>query len=103
PYRALQAYSFPGAVVPDRIYTKSGYLNELSDDAIDTILEHAADIASPFTQLELLYLGGAVARVPDDATAYPNRQSPFVTNLAAAWMDPTEDARHTAWAREGYR
>ena len=103
PYRALQAYSFPGAVVPDRIYTKSGYLDELSDDAIDTVLRHAADIASPFTQLELLYLGGAVARVPDDATAYPNRKSPFVTNLAAAWMDPTEDAHHTAWAREGYR
>ncbi|WP_207230312.1 hypothetical protein [Streptomyces albidoflavus] len=44
-----------------------------------------------------------MARVPDDATAYPNRQSPFVTNLAAAWMDPAEDAHHTAWAREGYR
>ncbi|CAM5606659.1 FAD-binding oxidoreductase OS=Streptomyces alboniger OX=132473 GN=CP975_33380 PE=3 SV=1 [Streptomyces alboniger] len=102
PYRALQAYSFPGAVVPDRIYTKSGYFHQLSDAAIDTVLDHAVGIASPFSQLELLYLGGAVARVDEDATAYPNRRAPFVTNLAAAWMDPAEDARHTAWAREGY-
>ncbi|MDF4248950.1 FAD-binding oxidoreductase [Streptomyces sp. WMMB303] len=103
PYRALQAYSFPGAVVPDRVYTKSGYLAELDDEALDTVLEHAAGIASPFTQLELLYLGGAVARVPDEATAFPNRRTPFVVNLASAWRDPTEDARHTAWARDGYR
>lgn len=103
PYRALQAYSFPGAVVPDRIYTKSGYLTELSDDVIHTVLNHAARITSPFTQLELLYLGGEVARIPDESTAYPNRQSPFVINLASAWMDPADDAHHTAWARDGYQ
>lgn len=103
PYRALQAYSFPGAVVPDRIYMKSGYLAQLSDAAIDTVLERAAAITSPFTQLEMLYLGGAVARVPEEATAYPNRRLPFVINLAAAWQKPGEDALHTAWARDGYR
>ncbi|BCK72918.1 FAD-linked oxidase [Streptomyces libani subsp. rufus] len=102
PYRSLQAYSFPGAVVPDRIYTKSGYLEELTDDAIDVALEHASRLTSPFSQLELLYLAGAVARVPDDATAYNNRRSPFVINLAAAWMNPAEDEHHIEWAREGY-
>ncbi|MFE6286292.1 FAD-binding oxidoreductase [Streptomyces sp. NPDC057877] len=103
PYRALQAYSFPGAVVPDRIYTKTGYLTEPDDDTLDTALTHATRITSPFTQLELLCLGGAVSRVPDDATAYPNRHTPFVVNLASAWTDPTEDAHHTAWARDGHR
>ncbi|MEV5981894.1 FAD-binding oxidoreductase [Streptomyces sp. NPDC052114] len=102
PYRSLQAYSFPGAVVPDRIYTKSGYLAELTDEAIDVALASAARLTSPFSQLELLYLAGAVARVPDDATAYNNRRSPFVLNFAAAWMKPTDDAEHTRWAREGF-
>ncbi|MCO1575100.1 FAD-binding oxidoreductase [Crossiella sp. SN42] len=102
PYRAVQAYCFPGGVVPDRIYTKSGYLAELPDEAIDVALAHAERIESYMTQLELLYLGGAVARVPDEATAFHNRRSPFVVNLAASWMDPTEDDRHVRWAREGH-
>lgn len=102
PYRALQAYSFPGAVVPDRIYTKSGYMTELTEDAIDVALSHASRLTSPFSQLELLYLAGAVARVPDEATAYANRRSPFVINLASAWMKPTEDEQHIRWARQGF-
>ncbi|WP_055697665.1 FAD-binding oxidoreductase [Streptomyces silaceus] len=102
PYRSLQAYSFPGAVVPDRVYTKSGYMAELTDEAIDVALGSAARLNSPFSQLELLYLAGAVARVPDDATAYNNRRSPFVLNFASAWMKPTDDAEHVRWAREGF-
>jgi hypothetical protein len=102
PYRALQAYAFPGGVVPDRIHTKSGYMASLSEEAIQAALQAAARIESPFSQLELLYLGGAVSRVDNDSTAYNNRTTPFVLNFAAAWMDEREDERHVGWASDGF-
>ncbi|WP_306362236.1 FAD-binding oxidoreductase [Nocardia sp. CC227C] len=102
PYRGVQAYAFPGAVVPERICTKSGYAAALPDALIDQVLHHGSRITSPFSQLELLYLGGAVARVPTDATAYHNRDLPYVLSFAAAWNDPAQDTANVAWAREGY-
>lgn len=102
PYRAVQAYAFPGAVVPERICTKSGYAAALPDALIDRALLYGSRITSPFSQLELLYLGGAVERVPSEATAYHNRNLPFVVNFAAAWNDPTLDEANVIWARSGY-
>ncbi|MEV6560869.1 FAD-binding oxidoreductase [Nocardia sp. NPDC051756] len=102
PYRGVQAYAFPGAVVPERICTKSGYAAALPDELLDKVLHYGAQITSPFSQLELLYLGGAVARVPSEATAYHNRDLPYVLSFAAAWNDPAQDATHISWAREGY-
>lgn len=102
PYRAVQAYAFPGAVVPERICTKSGYAAALPDALIDKALHYGSQITSPFSQLELLYLGAAVERVPTDATAYHNRDLPFVVSFAAAWNDPTRDEANISWARTGY-
>ncbi|WP_280353265.1 FAD-binding oxidoreductase [Nocardia otitidiscaviarum] len=102
PYRGVQAYAFPGAVVPERICTKSGYAAALPDALIEQVLRHGSRITSPFSQLELLYLGGAVARVPADATAYHNRDLPYVLSFAAAWNDPAQDTANVAWARDGY-
>ncbi|SUA81318.1 Uncharacterized FAD-linked oxidoreductase yvdP [Nocardia otitidiscaviarum] len=102
PYRGVQAYAFPGAVVPERICTKSGYAAALPDALIEQVLQHGSRITSPFSQLELLYLGGAVARVPADATAYHNRDLPYVLSFAAAWNDPAQDTANVAWARDGY-
>jgi FAD/FMN-containing dehydrogenase len=46
-------------------------------------------------------LGGAVARVPDDATAVANRQATHDINITAAWLpdDPDSD-RHIEWVRD---
>ncbi|ONF74391.1 FAD-binding oxidoreductase [Amycolatopsis keratiniphila] len=101
-YKALQAYSFPSPALPSRAYFKNGYFDELSDSAVDAILERAGQLSSPMSQLELIYLGGAVSRVPADATAFCHREAPIVANIAAAWTDPADDARQIAWARESH-
>jgi FAD/FMN-containing dehydrogenase len=102
PYRALQGYSFPSPILPDRAYFKSGYLASLPGEAIDTLLEQGARITSPMSQLEILHLGGAVSRVGDEETAFGNRGTPFVANFASAWRNPDEDERHIEWARQSY-
>jgi hypothetical protein len=50
----------------------------------------------------MFHMGGAVARVPDDATAYVGRQVAYNIVVDAVWL-PDESAEHaeaeTAWAR----
>ena len=42
-----------------RTYIKAGFADDLPGGLIDVLLEHAASIRSPITQIELLALGGA--------------------------------------------
>jgi hypothetical protein len=57
-------------------------------------------MTSPLSQLHVYALGGAMARMPGDATAYAHRAAPFLASGAALWADPDEDpAPHIAWAR----
>ena len=81
-------------------YWKSHKLPPLNDDLIDVIVEHASMITSPFSTIPIFTLGGAVARVPDDATAFANRQAAHDINIVAAWHpnDPEPD-RHVHWVR----
>jgi hypothetical protein len=48
------------------------------------------------TQLRML--GGAMARVPADATAFAHRDKRLMVNLAALYPNPDDRAQHQAWA-----
>jgi Berberine and berberine like len=100
PYPALQAMLDEGAPHGIRSYTRSGYLSDLSDGMIDAALEHGAAMRSPFSQLHLHHMGGAVARVGEDDTAFGNRRAGYAYNVNTMWMDPTEDAAQEAANRE---
>ena len=81
-------------------YWKSHRLPPLSDEIIEIMTEHAARITSPFSTVGLFCFGGAVARVPDDATAFPNRDAAHDINIVASWLpDDPEPARHIQWVR----
>jgi hypothetical protein len=84
-------------------YWKATDLTALSDEVIDTVADHAYRATSPRSYAAMFHLGGAVARVPRDATAYPGRNVDHNIIIDAAWL-PEEDeavgAAETAWARE---
>ena len=82
-----------------RTYIKAGFADDLPDGLIDVLLERAASIQSPISQVELLALGGAIARVDSDATAFPFRHARWLINIPATWRDAAEDEREIAWAR----
>jgi FAD/FMN-containing dehydrogenase len=44
-------------------------------------------------------MGGAVGRIADGATAFPDRSMPFVLNAVTGWHDRDAATSHTAWAR----
>ena len=45
-------------------------------------------------------MGGAVARVADDATAFAERSMPFVLNAVTGWHDAAAGSAHREWARD---
>jgi FAD/FMN-containing dehydrogenase/SAM-dependent methyltransferase len=82
-----------------RTYIKAGFADDLSDGLIDALLDRAAALTSPISQVELLALGGAIARVDPQATAFPFRQARWLINIPATWRDAADDEREIAWAR----
>lgn len=84
----------------NRYYWKSGFIKELSDDAIDTIVSNASSVASPYTAIILEFYGGASAKEPEGGTSYPHRQSEFDLVIISNWTSPDEDEKNMKWTRE---
>jgi FAD/FMN-containing dehydrogenase len=82
-----------------RSYWKSGYLTELTDDAITAGVSVAAEGRSPFNIAEFVLWGGAVARVDVDDTALGERDGRFLYNAVSTWENPADDELNIPWAR----
>ncbi|MCC7077583.1 MAG: FAD-binding oxidoreductase [Acidimicrobiia bacterium] len=104
PYTAHQRMLDPGAPQGLHYYWKSHELPALTDDMIGIVHEHAARMTSPLSLVPVFMMGGAVSRVPEDATALPNRDAVYNINITAAWQpDDPEPERHVAWVREFHK
>jgi hypothetical protein len=82
-----------------RAYWKSDNLRELSDDAIETVVENGLALSSPLSNIVLEPKGRAITRLPDDAMAVPGRDAPYFFYVFSIWEDPAEDERHIEWSR----
>ena len=100
PYTALQSMFDP--LVPHgwHRYWKAVEVPPLTDDAIDTLVEHSSAPTSPRSYTIVFQLGGALARVGEDETAFSQRDAAHNVNINAVWTEEDPDAeRHIAWAR----
>ena len=81
-------------------YWKSSYLTELSDAAIDILVDFFARVPSPRTVIVLEHNGdSAWDRVTDSSTAFGHRGWPYNFVVTSAWSDPKEAERNIAWTR----
>ena len=96
----FQAAFDPLLTPGSRNYWKSHDFTELSDDALDVMIEYAGKLPTGQCEIFVAHLGGAVSRVPTDATAYTHRDAEFVLNVHTRWDDPAEDDMCVSWARE---
>ena len=83
-------------------YWKSNFMMELSDQAIDTIISQFAACPSPMSGLVLEHIHGATARIGVTETAFPHRREGYNFLVVSEWLDPADNARNIAWARESY-
>ena len=102
PYPQIQRMLDAAAPYGNRYYWKSSFLKELTDEAIDLIISHAASVPSPFSIILLEFYGGAASREPEGGTAYPHRQSEFDLVIMSNWTNQQEDEKNIHWARDLY-
>ncbi len=103
PFTAVQAGFdplFPRDVL--RAYWKSQYVDELTDAAIDTIAAKALDRPAPLTLVNLFHMGGAIAGVDPEATAFATRTAPYMVSIDGMWTDEVTDAEGVAWVRAAW-
>jgi FAD/FMN-containing dehydrogenase len=100
PYVELQRMLDPDAPPGLRHYGLGVNLGSLSERAMAALIEAAAARPSPLAQIHVHQLGGAIARVAEEASAYAGRDASFVVHVIATWIDPADDARAREWARE---
>ena len=73
-------------------------IDGLPPGAGETILEHLKTSTAQIPIAQLRVLGGAMARVPDDATAFGYRGARLMVNVTAMDHSPEEGPQHKAWA-----
>jgi FAD/FMN-containing dehydrogenase len=92
------------AVFPkgSRGYWKNVSFSRLDEEVADVVVGFASELAWQGTGIDIHHLEGAFGRVPEEATAFPNRSARYWLNVYGFWRDPAEDERLTAFARKAY-
>ena len=81
------------------VYVKSGFLRDFSDKVIDTSIQHFQDAPAWLDEIGFGQLGGAMARVKPDATAYWNRTAKYDVLIDGAWPDRSQDRQNVEAGR----
>ena len=81
-------------------YWKSAFFTELSDPAVQTMIEAFEATPSIMTAMVIEHLHGEVCRVDPTATAYPYRDPGYNLLLAGRWSDPADTDANVAWVRD---
>jgi FAD/FMN-containing dehydrogenase len=100
PYLQIQSANDDTFPPGKRYYWKAQFLRELTDDAIDRLLEAYAKAPAASSLLVLQHVGGAIARAPKSETAYVNRDVMYDCFPISIWDCPSEDRRNIEWARD---
>ncbi len=83
-----------------RYYWKAQFMREISDGAIEALLDAYARAPNRSCLLVFQQVGGAIARVPASHSPYANRDAALDCFPIAIWDDPADDAANIGWARD---
>lgn len=82
-----------------RAYWKNTSFDRLDDEVLDVLERRGAEQTWHGTAFDIHHMGGAYARVPEDATPFPARSARFWLNVYGFWTDPAHDDERTAFVR----
>jgi FAD/FMN-containing dehydrogenase len=95
PYEVMYQLT-AGAATPAPSVMRSSFADELSDAALDAIVERHSTPEGAASITQVRVLGGAMARVPADSTAFAHRDAPLLTSIIAHVTG--DQAATEAWA-----
>ncbi len=78
----------------------TGFADTIGPAEAETILDRLEASTAPVRVTQLRVLGGAMARVPVEATAFAHRARRIMVNVAALSADTAEKERNEAWVSE---
>ena len=80
--------------------SRTMFVDKIDLDVAKTIVQHLQASTAMMKVAQLRMLGGAMARMPVDATAFAHRNSKIMVNIAALYQNPEEKATHEAWVAD---
>src|SRR6185503_19190078 len=76
------------------------FVDSIDSSVAETILSYLRSSTGSMAVAQLRVLGGAMARIPVDATAFAHRASKIMVNVAALYENPDDQATHETWVTE---
>lgn len=98
-YTALQSMLDAGFPSGLHVHWRSEFLTSIPDALIDAAVSAYEQVPSPLSALLIEQFGGAVSRIPRDATAFDQRDSDYNFVIISRWADPADAEQNVAWAR----
>jgi FAD/FMN-containing dehydrogenase len=77
---------------------RSMFLDGFDGAAARTVVEHLRASTAAMAVAQLRVLGGAMARVPAEATAFAHRDRPIMAGVGCVYEDARDRPTHDAWA-----
>jgi FAD/FMN-containing dehydrogenase len=102
PYPAMQQLLDASVPVDVSSGSRACYADELSDGAIDALVEGSRRMTPP-SVVHVHHLGGAVAGVAEHATAFANRDARFAINVLPSWQQSVDEEPVVGWADDLWR
>jgi FAD binding domain/Berberine and berberine like len=99
PYAVLQSARDQGFPAGRRHYWKSGWLRDLTVEAIATLTDFLPRMPSSASGIGLQQMHGAASRVAPTATAFAHRAEQYDFLILSQWSDAAESDRNVEWTR----
>jgi FAD/FMN-containing dehydrogenase len=102
----LRPMPYPEIYLPDQEdfhpidSIRTMFVEEVDRRAAETIIEHIDTSTAMMAAAQIRVLGGAMARVPVEATAFAHRKSRLMVNVAAIYERPEQAAEYEPWVVE---
>ena len=80
--------------------SRTMFIDTIDQHVADVVFEHLRTASAPIVALQLRVLGGAMARIPNDATAFAHRQRRLMANIGVLFFNPAEAAQYEAWVAD---
>ena len=77
--------------------SRTMFIDRVDRSVAETILNHLKASTGSMAVTQLRVLGGAMARVPVETTAFAHRKSRIMAHLAALYENPAEKQTHESW------
>jgi FAD/FMN-containing dehydrogenase len=103
PYAGWQQAFDPLLTPGARNYWKTHDFERLDEGLLDLLIGAVKTLPGPECEIFIAHVGGAMARVPADATAYPQRKGHYIMNMHTRWREAGDDSRCIGWARDLFK